>query len=628
MSIGDPLGARRHGGPQYSPFDVLARADDDTPATIVLSELARLLAQASGAREVSIWRADGDRLVLDVRWPGPIAEPVPADAVAVVQDDRTLVGEIRLAAGELTGPADELQRLLDQTADCVLLLHRRDQLRRQLHEQIRHTHRLSGELTDSGRRLGLVRDLERRRMATEILSIGTERLALLRTRVADLDTELADGGRPDATAAGYLRDLLTPLIDEFRVMVRGIHPQVLHTRGAQAALAEVIAGLDGPARLIGSVPTRIDRELAAALYRITAAALHVLAHAVDDNVVDVRLGQAHGRLEVSVTGGARISPAALRAALTLDLDRVTALGGQVEIGRGTAGGVTLRMSLPDRLEPDPTPTGELNATLFSRVRSVTLGIASQYPDGPGASRAQHLVRRLDAPVRLGAHEECWLLDPESFVLLDRRLPDLDLVPWPGPSTCPTDVVLRPSPDHRHGPRFDLVLTGSAVLARSIAGADLPARLTTEVVARTDVLRARTMLSALSSLLRDVPLTGPPARWFAYELEELRTGAYELDELEALAWLRTDAGSLPTEQVAFAERLLGSAGAAPGERLGLPASAGPAELQRTARGQLDQWLRASGSAAPGRHQRQAFRVIAQSCERVLAEVLSPIIHPVP
>jgi hypothetical protein len=38
-------------------------------------------------------------------------------------------------------------------------------------------------------------------------------------------------------------------------------------------------------------------------------------------------------------------------ALTVDMDRLAALGGDVEITEGGAGGITLRAWLPDQLEP-------------------------------------------------------------------------------------------------------------------------------------------------------------------------------------------------------------------------------------------------------------------------------------
>jgi hypothetical protein len=622
------------------PYTILARAGAETPTAVILSELARALGEFGDAREVGIWRCDGTRLVRDVSWPGRTGPEEPtadraADLSEAVTAEGARIGLVTLVAGPRTEVGDDLRDRLRRTADCVRLLHRRDRLRHRLHEQVRHTHRLSGELADAGRRMDSVRELERRRMATEILGIGTGRLARLQRRVDELDADLAAGARPDGSVTTHLHDLLSSLTDDFRVMVRGIHPQVLHSRGPQAALADVVAGYGGRVRLGGTVPARIDRELAAALYRVTAAALQAMAGdppdegGADGDPVVVELVHGGGQLAVTVTGGAPIAPATLRAALTLDLDRVAALGGRVDVGpvRDRPGiAVQVRATLPDRLEPDPVPDGDLDAGVFSRVRALTLGIASRYPDGPGAGPAQFLVGRLDAPTRLGVHEGCWFLDPGAFVLLDRRLPDLELVPcWADqpPDAYRPDVVLRPAagPEQRDGAhRFDVALAGGGVLIGSVSWAELPARLITEVVARADLLRARTLLNGLTALLRSVPLAGPAARWFAYDLEELRAATHELDELEALAWVRAGIDGLPADQIAFAERLLSSSGAPAPERLGLPPTAGPSQVQRTARRQIDLWRRAVGTGASARHQRQAFRVIAQSCEALLAESL--------
>ncbi len=94
-----------------------------------------------------------------------------------------------------------------------------------------------------------------------------------------------------------------------------------------------------------------------------------------------------------------------------------------------------------------------------------------------------------------------------------------------------DVVIRPStatPDHT----FEVMLPGAGALRTEADWRELPEILTTVVVARADLLRART---ALATMLRLARITPPPAERLGSledDLEELRIGAVEVAELEA------------------------------------------------------------------------------------------------
>jgi hypothetical protein len=621
-----------------SAYAALAALSSDLPAAHVLTELLRQLAAATNARVVRVWRVHDGGFTPALTWPADaIGVPdVPAtarleggpgvDGMALIADGASTLGAVTITTRGRSVVTGEGRRRLRDTANCVLLVWRRDELRTVLHRQIRHTDRLGGELADSERRLSTVRDLERRRVATEIITLSTGRLGRLHQEVDQLGADLGAGLLPDVSSAGRLRDLLDELIEDFRVMVRGIHPQVLQSRGPRAALADVAAGLSRPARITGAVPARIDPELGAALYFLTAAALQTLAPTDGEGALEVHLSHTDGLLGSLITGRARISTAALRAALTVDVDRLAALGGGAEVTVEDAA-VSLRAWVPDRLEPAAAAPRELPSSLPARVRALALGLAAGYGDGPGSGQAQALVTRLDGPVRVGVpglpgHELGSRADWLTGV--GRRLPDLVLVPSspyspdePADWLGLPDVVLQPtSADPEQ--RVDVVLIGAGLLVRSAPWAELPDLLITEVVARADLLRARSVLAALIVLRRSVPLAGPPAERFGYELEELQAGAHELVELEALAQLRTGQLDLTRAQLRTAERLLGCTGPAPYERLGLPASATPDELRWAAQEQMAPWRGLAENAAAGRRQRQACAMIVRCCEALLAE----------
>jgi hypothetical protein len=632
-----PRTSRRTDPPESdSAYATLAALAPDGPPGVALTELLQSLVAATDATGARLWRGLPGGFGTQLSWP-PSSDVVPevvrlADlearpdvtASARIHDGTRERGAITIdVPGGRLLPADGRQRLQD-TANCVLLVWRLDELRTGLDRQQRHTDRLAVELADAPRRLATVRERERRRVASEIIMLSTGRLGRLREQLTRLDADLDRPGPTDGAAAGELRELLEELIEDFRVMVRGIHPLVLRSRGPRAALAEAAAGLSRPTRISGTVPARIDQELGAALYHLTATALQTLARTDrDGDLLEAHLSHVGGLLEVLVTGRARISTAALRAALTVDTDRLAAIGGGVEVGVGASDDdeVTVRAWAPDRLEPEAIAPREAGASLPTRVRSLALALAAQYGPGPGAEPARRLVSRLDGPVRLAVHGF-----PESaertawLAALGRRLPDLNLVPDGRGPDDPPDVVLRPAAE-RPDQRVDVALVDSGVLIRSAPWSELPDLLTTEVLARADLLRARSVLAALIGLLRGAPSTPPTAAGarLGYELEEVQTRAFELAELEALAELRTGLLDLTRAQLRTAERLLGGRGAAAHVRLGLPASASPGELHQATLEQMRPWRRLAETATVGRRQRESCAVIVRSCEALLAGV---------
>jgi hypothetical protein len=253
---------------------------------------------------------------------------------------------------------------------------------------------------------------------------------------------------------------------------------------------------------------------------------------------------------------------------------------------------------------------------------------------PSGSPPGTATTRLDRPVRLGV-ERLGIEDSPTAVRrgawltsLGLRLPDVLIGPYPlltGPDSFP-DAVLRASVEHPED-GADLLLPDAGVLLKSAPWADLPELLTVELVARADLLRARSVLRALIVLLREVPLTEAGAERLRNEVEELHRGAHELAELEALAAVRAGALKLDPGRLRNAERLLGSAGTGTAERLGLPATAGADRLIQAATEQLAAWRRTAGGPPAGR-ERQVFGAILRSCERLLAELLVTAPEPAP
>ncbi len=112
---------------------------------------------------------------------------------------------------------------------------------------------------------------------------------------------------------------------------------------------------------------------------------------------------------------------------------------------------------------------------------------------------------------------------------------------------------------------------------------------TQFSERRDLLKARSALLAVDSVLRTTRRAGP----LLQEIERILAGAHELAELRLLAALRSGLVELPKGAGPEAERLLGDAGAAAvvparAGRRGRPASS-------CARRRSRRWT--AGSATP-------------------------------
>jgi hypothetical protein len=145
-------------------------------------------------------------------------------------------------------------------------------------------------------------------------------------------------------------------------------------------------------------------------------------------------------------------------------------------------------------------------------------------------------------------------------------------------------------------------------------------LAAQFVGRTQVLKARSALAALDSVLRAGPSAVAPE--LAAEAERIRASAHEFVEVRLVHLLRSGRLPGPADQLVQMERLLGGLGSAAATRLGLPPDA-PAELlESTAARELTRWQRLAEHPMWSRELRMAARATARSCEGVLADLHTP------
>ncbi|MDT7648112.1 MAG: hypothetical protein QOC75_5112, partial [Pseudonocardiales bacterium] len=273
----------------------------------------------------------------------------------------------------------------------------------ELEERVRRADELAAELKASRLRLTQARDVERRRLITELGNVTTDRLATLREDLASAGQALAepepgngaaagpstgasdkrdgddlgsgsdddsdddrdaddldeDDEEPELTGAAAAQQAvvrarvrLDELLDRFRVIARGVYPAVLRDQGPYGALDELATDLPRPVRLTGNLPARLAWEVESGIYYLAASAMQQLAGQAGERALRVHLTHADARLAVEIDDPTpSTSIAELRNGLAHDAERLAALGGDLEVSEDDAGGARLRAWLPEQLEP-------------------------------------------------------------------------------------------------------------------------------------------------------------------------------------------------------------------------------------------------------------------------------------
>jgi hypothetical protein len=332
-----------------------------------LPGLARVLADGTGARRATVWLAVGERLAASASYPATdgAAAPDSAENLAVllarpgighvvpILDGTELRAVLSIEKPELpVTPADRV--LMQDVANGAALLLRTVALNAELSERVRRADRLADELRASRHRLTQAREVERRRLLTELSRATSGRLVALREHVAAARAGLGDEGTRTQSAGAALiraRTEVDELLDRFRVIARGVYPAVLRSQGPGAALEELVADLRRPVRLTGDLDVRVAWEIESAVYQVTAAALDVLAARPGTAEILVRLTRGDARVAVLVEDPAPpVTAEQVRTILVDDIERLAALGGNVEWIDDGEPALRLLAWLPDRLD--------------------------------------------------------------------------------------------------------------------------------------------------------------------------------------------------------------------------------------------------------------------------------------
>ncbi|MGZ4483266.1 MAG: histidine kinase [Nocardioidaceae bacterium] len=340
-------------GARATPYEVLSDFADRMGGTFATADLlpvmARTVAQGVGAARVEVWLAGGPGLVREATWPSPTTEPerpaaVPGigdlrgDRVVAVRHRGELLGALTVLKppGEPVTPAEE--KLLDDLAAQAGLV-------------LRNV-RLVEDLRGSRQRLVSTQDEERRRLERNLHDGAQQSLVAVALMLRMIRARLGDAATPAGSTLDEAAEQLGLAIEELRELARGIHPVILTERGLGPAIASLAERAPVPVVVDYRLGDRLSREVEGTLYYVVAEALaNVAKHAAATEVQVRVLGSAGGvRLEVSDDGVGGADPARGSGLRGL-IDRVSVVGGSLDVESPAGGGTRLVCTLPRTSSP-------------------------------------------------------------------------------------------------------------------------------------------------------------------------------------------------------------------------------------------------------------------------------------
>jgi hypothetical protein len=135
--------------------------------------------------------------------------------------------------------------------------------------------------------------------------------------------------------------------------------------------------------------------------------------------------------------------------------------------------------------------------------------------------------------------------------------------------------------------------------------------------RRDVLKSRSALLAVDTLVRTVPRPGGDA--IAAEVEEIVASAHPFNELRVLSAIRAGWVTGRPEVVADLEQVIGGSGATAHTRLRVPADTPETQLKAAADEALLTWQRRAENPMTPHELAVASRVAVRTCEGILADL---------
>ena len=190
-------------------------------------------------------------------------------------------------------------------------------------------------------------EVERRRIERDLHDGAQQRLVALAMDLGVARQRLEHDPDEGKALVAAAHEEVKAAIKELRDLVRGIHPVILEDRGLDAALSAVVARAPVPVTLKVDVKARPSPAVESTAYFVVAEALTNVARHAQASRASVEIARRGDRLVVEVrddgVGGARAGPGSGLAGLQ---DRVTSLGGWMQVVSPSGGPTTLLVEVP------------------------------------------------------------------------------------------------------------------------------------------------------------------------------------------------------------------------------------------------------------------------------------------
>jgi signal transduction histidine kinase len=339
-------------GRRATPYEVLSEFSQRVAETYageeVLSRMARILADGTGAERAAVWLRDGDRLHATAAWPktDEVAEPLAltvrelpsipdADRAVAVWHHGELLGALSVSKrrGESLTPIEG--KLLEDLAHQAGLVLKNVGLTADLQRRLQ-------ELRGSRQRLVAAQDQERRRLERNLHDGAQQNLVAIKVKLGLAEMlAIREPQKARDLIAGLKADT-DEALETLRDLARGIYPPLLAEQGLEAALQSQARKATLPVTVEGAGIGRYPQEVEAAIYFCVLEALQNLQKYAGASTVLVRLSELERNLEFAVRDDGRgfDQRSVVRGAgLTNMDDRLDALGGRLtitsEVGRFT-----------------------------------------------------------------------------------------------------------------------------------------------------------------------------------------------------------------------------------------------------------------------------------------------------
>jgi signal transduction histidine kinase len=357
-------------GKRATPYEVLARFGDRVAATYasedVLPRMARSVAEGTGAERVEVWLRLGDAWRRGAVWQSDAgetpamdnqasaagsAEP-PAGSVEV-RNRGELLGAIEVAkpASEPLTPAEVA--LIEDLAGQAGLVLSNARMTAELQERVDALGHRTEELRESRRRIVAAHDTERRRLERNIHDGAQQHLVALAVKLRLVKAIIAKDPERGTAVLQELRTQIGDAVGTLTSLALGIYPPILEERGIAAAI-------ESQAR-IGALPVIVDAdgvgrapiEAEAAVYFCCLEAIQNATKYAEPTQVSVWLGRDGDAIVFEVADDGRgFDPATTPpgSGLRNMADRLSVLGGAVDVISSLGHGTTIRGRLPATLE--------------------------------------------------------------------------------------------------------------------------------------------------------------------------------------------------------------------------------------------------------------------------------------